>query len=374
MEDPLDIYQDVIDISGDDKEVTEADNYPQKDELTDKEWRDELDDIRSEINRESYAGEAWVVRVIQEETDEVVEELEARDEADAEQIARGMEINMSPDFYTEIKNTAEEDATNPDAMYDSRTYYGMDDEDKIMKGTSKAERELTTSLQDFEDREIGRSEDIIRAEEDAINPDAKLDTFTTPFLEEEDRFRNDVDFNRPAIEVEDDDEDEEEIIMSLPAVEGEFMKLKDAIHISDPNDLPELSRLTGYSEAEIDRMMYAFAMSDTTEFGDDDDPYLENRINKIDGTSFESYATEDFGSNTIQGDDLITDGYPTDQEGFGRASWDDATIEDRKNWLSVNGFNTDDAWSPYYSLDSYIRSNLAKDLHVGGIKAMGSTY
>ena len=316
MEDPLDIYQDVIDISGDDKEITEADNYPQKDELTDKEWRDELDDIRSEINRESYAREAWVVRVIQEETDEVVEELEARDEADAEQIARGMEINMSPDFYTEVKNTAEEDA---------------------------------------------------------INPDAKLDTFTTPFLEEEDRFRNDVDFNRPASEVE-DEEDEEEIIMSLPAVEGEFMKLKDAIHISDPNDLPELSRLTGYSEAEIDRMMYAFAMSDTTEFGDDDDPYLENRINKIDGTSFESYATEDFGSNTIQGDDLITDGYPTDQEGFGRASWDDATIEDRKNWLSVNGFNTDDAWSPYYSLDSYIRSNLAKDLHVGGIKAMGSTY
>ena len=243
MEDPLDIYQDVIDISGDDKEITEADNYPQKDELTDREWRDELDDIRSEINRESYAREAWVVRVIQEETDEVVEELEARDEADAEQIARGMEINMSPDFYTEVKNTAEEDA---------------------------------------------------------INPDAKLDTFTTPFLEEEDRFRNDVDFNRPASEVE-DEEDEEEIIMSLPAV-------------------------------------------------------------------------EDFGSNTIQGDDLITDGYPTDQEGFGRASWDDATIEDRKNWLSVNGFNTDDAWSPYYSLDSYIRSNLAKDLHVGGIKAMGSTY
>ena len=105
MEDPLDIYQDVIDISSDDKEVTEADNFPQKDEMTDKEWRDELDDIRSEINRESYAREAWVVQVIQEETGEVVEELEGRDEADAEQIARGMEINMSPDFYTEIKKT-----------------------------------------------------------------------------------------------------------------------------------------------------------------------------------------------------------------------------------------------------------------------------
>ena len=112
MEDPLDIYQDVIDISSD-EEVTEADNYPQKEEMTDREWRDELDDIRAEINHESYAREAWVVRVIQEETDEVVEELEARDEADAEQIARGMEINMSPDFYTEVKNTAEEDAINP---------------------------------------------------------------------------------------------------------------------------------------------------------------------------------------------------------------------------------------------------------------------
>ena len=301
MEDPLDIYQDVIDISSDDKEVTEADNFPQKDEMTDKEWRDELDDIRSEINRESYAREAWVVQVIQEETGEVVEELEARDEADAEQIARGMEINMSPDFYTEIKNTAEEDATNPDAMYDSRTYYGMDDEDKIMKGTSKAERELTTSLQDFEDREIGRSEDIIRAEEDAINPDAKLNTQTTPFLNEEDRFRNDRDFNNPALEVEDDDDEEEdEIIMSLPAV-------------------------------------------------------------------------EDFGQFTVpKNPDLVTSQYPTDQEGFARANWDDATIEDRKNWLSVNSFNTDDAWSPYYSLDTYIRANLVKDLEIGGIYAMGT--
>ena len=120
MEDPLDIYQDVIDISSD-EEVTEADNYPQKEEMTDREWRDELDDIRAEINHESYAREAWVVRVIQEETDEVVEELEARDEADAEQIARGMEINMSPDFYTEVKNTAEEDAINPYAKLNTDT-------------------------------------------------------------------------------------------------------------------------------------------------------------------------------------------------------------------------------------------------------------
>ncbi len=245
MEDPLDIYQDVIDISSDDKEVTEADNFPQKEEMTDREWRDELDDIRAEINHESYAREAWVVRVIQEETDEVVEELEARDEADAEQIARGMEINMSPDFYTEVKNTAEEDA---------------------------------------------------------INPYAKLNTDTTPFLEEEDRFRNDRDFNNPALEVEDDDEEEEdEIIMSLPAV-------------------------------------------------------------------------EDFGQFTIQDNNLITDRYPTDQEGFARASWDDATVEDRRNWLSVNDLNTDEAWLPYYSLDTYVRANLLKDLEVGGIKAMGSRY
>ena len=243
MEDPLDIYQDVIDISSDDKEVTEADNFPQKEEMTDREWRDELDDIRAEIQHESYAREAWVVRVIQEETDEVVEELEARDEADAEQIARGMEINMSPDFYTEVKNTAEEDA---------------------------------------------------------INPYAKLNTDTTPFLEEEDRFRNDRDFNNPALEVEDDDEEEDEIIMSLPAV-------------------------------------------------------------------------EDFGQFTVpKNPDLVTSQYPTDQEGFARANWDDATIEDRKNWLSVNGFNTDEAWSPYYSLDTYVRSNLIKDLEIGGIYAMGT--
>jgi len=192
MEDPLDIYQDVIDISSDDEEITEADNYPQKEEMTDREWRSELDDIRAEIDHESYARE------------------------------------------------------------------------------------------------------------DAINPYAKLNTDTTPFLEEEDRFRNDRDFNNPALEVEDDDEEEDEIIMSLPAV-------------------------------------------------------------------------EDFGQFTVpKNPDLVTSQYPTDQEGFARANWDDATIEDRKNWLSVNGFDTDEAWSPYYSLDTYVRANLVKDLEIGGIYAMGT--
>ena len=46
---------------------------------------------------------------------------------------------------------ATEDALNPDATYSSKDddYYGMDKEDKIMKGTSKAERELTRMGSDY---------------------------------------------------------------------------------------------------------------------------------------------------------------------------------------------------------------------------------
>ena len=51
--------------------------------------------------------------------------------------------DYDPDADDGLK--ANEDALNPDATYSSKDddYYGMDKEDKIMKGTSKAERELT---------------------------------------------------------------------------------------------------------------------------------------------------------------------------------------------------------------------------------------
>ena len=87
-------------------------------------------------------------------------------------------------------------------------------------------------------------------------------------------------------------------------------------------------------------------------------------------------ADEDFGQFTIQNPDLSTDKYPIDQEGFGRASWEDAEIDHRKRWLIKNGFDSnaeDDAHLPYYSLPSMVRAVLAKDLHVGGIQAMGES-
>jgi len=90
----------------------------------------------------------------------------------------------------------------------------------------------------------------------------------------------------------------------------------------------------------------------------------------------ESKATEDFGQFTIQNPNLITDGYPTDEEGFARASWDDAEIEDRKKWLIRAGFPDnaeEDAYLPYYSLQTMIRAVLSQDLHVGSIKAMAES-
>ena len=87
-------------------------------------------------------------------------------------------------------------------------------------------------------------------------------------------------------------------------------------------------------------------------------------------------ADEDFGQFTIQNPDLSTDKYPIDQEGFGRASWEDAEIDHRKRWLIKNGFDSnaeDNAYLPYYSLPSMVRAVLAKDLHVGGIQAMGES-
>ena len=89
----------------------------------------------------------------------------------------------------------------------------------------------------------------------------------------------------------------------------------------------------------------------------------------------ESKASEDYGNmNIVQNPDLDTDGYPMDQEGFARSNWDDASIEDRKNWLLKAGYDSDngDEYKPYFSLDSYIRSQLIKDLHIGGIYAMGT--
>ena len=94
----------------------------------------------------------------------------------------------------------------------------------------------------------------------------------------------------------------------------------------------------------------------------------------------ESLASEDYGNmNTVQNPNLVTDGYPMDEEGFARANWDDASIEDRKNWLIVqrqmeSEFAEDEAYTPYFSLDSYTRSQLVKDLHMGGIHAMGTGY
>jgi len=83
--------------------------------------------------------------------------------------------------------------------------------------------------------------------------------------------------------------------------------------------------------------------------------------------------------NIIQNPDSDSDGYPKDEEGHARASWDGASIEDRKNWLIVNRdtqpeFAEDEAHKPYFSLDSYTRAQLMKDLHVGGIHAMGTGY
>ena len=94
--------------------------------------------------------------------------------------------------------------------------------------------------------------------------------------------------------------------------------------------------------------------------------------NVLDG---ESYASEDYGNmNTVQNPDSDSDGYPMDQEGYTRANWDDASIQDRKNWLFVAGYDSErgDEYKPYFSLDSHIRAQLAKDLQIGGIYAMGT--
>jgi hypothetical protein len=84
---------------------------------------------------------------------------------------------------------------------------------------------------------------------------------------------------------------------------------------------------------------------------------------------------EDYGNmNIVQNPNSDNDGYPMDQEGFARANWDDASIEDRKNWLFKAGYDSErgDEYEPYFSLDSHIRAQLAKDLQIGGIYAMGT--
>ncbi len=100
---------------------------------------------------------------------------------------------------------------------------------------------------------------------------------------------------------------------------------------------------------------------------------IQDRVGRADYR--EAIASEDYGNmNIVQNPDLDTDGYPMDQEGFARANWDDASIEDRKNWLFKAGYDSErgDEYEPYFSLDSHIRAQLAKDLQIGGIYAMGT--
>ena len=102
---------------------------------------------------------------------------------------------------------------------------------------------------------------------------------------------------------------------------------------------------------------------------------VDQKIKNVLDYEKESLASEDYGNmNTVQNPNLDTDGYPMDQEGFTRASWDDASIQDRKNWLFVAGYDSErgDEYEPYFSLDSHIRAQLAKDLQIGGIYAMGT--
>ena len=78
---------------------------------------------------------------------------------------------------------------------------------------------------------------------------------------------------------------------------------------------------------------------------------------------------------TQNGGYVVNESYASeDMEDHARSSWDDASIEDRKNWLFVAGYDSErgDEYEPYFSLDSHIRAQLAKDLHIGGIYAMGT--
>ena len=78
---------------------------------------------------------------------------------------------------------------------------------------------------------------------------------------------------------------------------------------------------------------------------------------------------------TQNGGYVVNESYASeDMEDHARSSWDDASIEDRKNWLFVAGYDSErgDEYEPYFSLDSHIRAQLMKDLHIGGIYAMGT--
>tara|TARA_R110000824_G_scaffold346847_1_gene533700 strand:+ start:463 stop:945 length:483 start_codon:yes stop_codon:yes gene_type:complete len=151
---------------------------------------------------------------------------------------------------------------------------------------------------------------------------------------------------------------------SWKSVEAIASEGKDAYGNYDSHSMPPASGYTGRnwdSRSDIEQQA-------------DVDQKIKNVLD------VESLASEDYGNmNTVQNPNLVTDGYPMDEEGFARANWDDASIEDRKNWLIVQRqmepeFAEDEAYTPYFSLDSYTRSQLVKDLHMGGIHAMGTGY
>ena len=151
---------------------------------------------------------------------------------------------------------------------------------------------------------------------------------------------------------------------SVEAIASEGHELDDQssdfqYHKSDSSDLLRTDQHTRNPDGSIS-------------YNDKTGSYRQDQVGRAD---HRNVGFEDYGNmNIIQNPDSDSDGYPMDQEGYARSSWDDASIQDRKNWLFVAGYDSErgDEYKPYFSLDSHIRAQLAKDLHIGGIYAMGT--
>ena len=330
----------------------EADNYPQKQQMSQADWNDDLDDMRNQFSDDkSFIG-----------ANDEIEEDDGLDEDRVEIDISGddVEIEDFDDDDVEIEDYDDEEIE--DTVNESwRLHYSFGG-DPI----GVDEYDVNPNVEpDYNLYECDYCHRLIN-----ISREDPVEHLKIHNISDAEEFSDQGGDDEPEMEAEwKEIENEAHDITAT----GKYDNSSDfQWHKADSSDLLRIDQprldaygnsMSSWKKVNTDTMGRADRLSDNPTKGYN-----------------ESYSSEDYGMyNVIDNPNLETHGYPRDEEGFARASWDDATIEDRKNWLIVSRgtdpeIAEDEAYKPYFSLDTYTRAELIKDLQIGGIHAMGTGY
>ena len=143
-----------------------------------------------DMERQYQSDQKWKKMASQD--DDYIDGSDVPRSGDYESKAKEIFSNYTQDTYDnmDLQQLRDHRARLADGIADPEYYY--------RNGLTKEEIQADQNQINMIDNSLASME--AKAKEDALNPDAKLDTFSTPFLEEEDRFRNDMDRQKPDME------------------------------------------------------------------------------------------------------------------------------------------------------------------------------